>query len=48
MADGLPTDSISSLLEDEKGVLWIGTFSGVCRFDGVRFAKIGGAGDSRP
>lgn len=39
-ADGLPTDSISSLFEDEKGVLWIGTFNGVCRFDGVRFMQV--------
>lgn len=35
--DGLPSDRIRSLVQDRTGFLWIATFSGVARFDGVRF-----------
>lgn len=31
--DGLPDNSVESVLEDEKGNLWIGTSSGISHFD---------------
>ncbi|MFT3829042.1 MAG: two-component regulator propeller domain-containing protein [Opitutaceae bacterium] len=35
--DGLPQNSISAITETTDGYLWIGTYGGVARFDGVRF-----------
>ncbi len=32
-ADGLPTDSIYSLLPDEEGYLWVSSNQGLCRFN---------------
>ncbi|TVP42574.1 MAG: response regulator [Gemmatimonadales bacterium] len=37
VADGLPVNSVSSLLQDQEGYLWIATLDGLVRFDGVRF-----------
>jgi signal transduction histidine kinase/ligand-binding sensor domain-containing protein/ActR/RegA family two-component response regulator len=34
---GLPQDSVFSVLQTRDGYLWIGTRGGVSRFDGVRF-----------
>ncbi len=35
--DGLPQDSATALLESRDGFLWIGTRSGLVRFDGATF-----------
>jgi hypothetical protein len=35
--DGLPVNSVTSLLQTRDGYLWIGTFDGLVRFDGARF-----------
>lgn len=35
--DGLPQNTIQTLLQTADGYLWIGTPSGLVRFDGVRF-----------
>ncbi|HLP06992.1 MAG TPA: two-component regulator propeller domain-containing protein [Opitutaceae bacterium] len=35
--DGLPQNSISAITETSDGYLWIGTYGGVARFDGVHF-----------
>ena len=35
--DGLGRIGVSSLLEDRRGVLWVGTWGGLSRFDGRRF-----------
>ncbi len=35
--DGLPVSKINALFQDSKGYLWIGTSSGISRFDGKRF-----------
>src|SRR4051794_36462635 len=35
--DGLPVNSINAILQDRTGYIWIATFDGLVRFDGVRF-----------
>jgi signal transduction histidine kinase/ligand-binding sensor domain-containing protein len=37
VADGLPSDEIGSLAQDEKGYLWVATSGGLVRFDGTTF-----------
>jgi len=34
---GLPQDSVTSVLQTRDGYIWIGTYSALARFDGVRF-----------
>jgi ligand-binding sensor domain-containing protein len=36
----LPEPTIYSILQDHRGYLWLGTQSGLVRFDGVRFTVI--------
>lgn len=38
--DGLPSNSVIALGQDKKGILWIATTSGMCRYDGERFEVI--------
>ena len=40
-ASGLAHDQVTSLLEDSRGYLWIGTFEGLSRFDGSTFVSYG-------
>ena len=35
--DGLPESSVSSVVQTRTGYLWIGTYNGLARFDGIRF-----------
>jgi ligand-binding sensor domain-containing protein/tRNA A-37 threonylcarbamoyl transferase component Bud32 len=35
--DGLPQSSVLCLLQTSDGYIWMGTYEGVARFDGVRF-----------
>ena len=35
--DGLPDNSITAVVQDQRGYLWIGTFGGLVRFDGTNF-----------
>ncbi len=35
--DGLPQVSVTSIVQTRDGFLWIGTFGGLSRFDGIRF-----------
>ena len=37
VADGLPINTITAVLQTRDGYLWLGTNDGVVRFDGVRF-----------
>ena len=37
VANGLPQESINTLLQDRQGFVWIGTQAGLARFDGYRF-----------
>jgi ligand-binding sensor domain-containing protein/signal transduction histidine kinase len=34
---GLPQNSVTSIVQDRDGYLWLGTYNGLVRFDGVRF-----------
>ena len=35
--EGLPENSATAIVQSPDGYLWIGTFNGLVRFDGVRF-----------
>lgn len=37
MEQGLPHDSVRAVLQTRDGYLWLGTYAGLARFDGVRF-----------
>jgi signal transduction histidine kinase/ligand-binding sensor domain-containing protein len=37
-ADNLPQNSVTAILQSRDGYLWLGTYGGLGRFDGVRFA----------
>ena len=43
---GLPQNSVNAMLQDHRGYLWIGTFGGLARFDGVRFRVFDSGGYS--
>ena len=36
-ADGLPSNTVYAIVQDDEGVLWIGTRNGLASFDGTRF-----------
>jgi len=35
--DGLPQNTVTAVTQTQDGYLWIGTYSGLARFDGLRF-----------
>ncbi|MGH8024878.1 MAG: ligand-binding sensor domain-containing protein, partial [Limisphaerales bacterium] len=35
--NGLPDNSVTAIAQTPDGYLWVGTFNGLARFDGVRF-----------
>lgn len=37
VSDGLPVNSITRIIQSRSGYIWLGTFDGLVRFDGVRF-----------
>jgi ligand-binding sensor domain-containing protein len=37
--DGLPSNTINTIIEDAKGLIWIGTNSGLCTYDGSSFKQ---------
>jgi signal transduction histidine kinase/sugar lactone lactonase YvrE len=39
MQHGLPTSAITAIAQDAAGYLWLGSFAGLIRFDGVRFVQ---------
>ena len=39
-AQGLPDDSVTTVLQSRDGYLWVGTLRGLARFDGVNFEAI--------
>jgi signal transduction histidine kinase/ligand-binding sensor domain-containing protein len=38
--EGLPQNSITSIVQTRDGYLWMGTFGGLVRFDGLRFTTL--------
>lgn len=36
--EGLPSNTITCLMQDHSGFIWIGTNNGLCRYDGYNFA----------
>lgn len=38
--EGLNTNVVHCLLEDQSGNIWVGTTDGICRYDGSRFTKV--------
>jgi ligand-binding sensor domain-containing protein len=47
--DGLLDDTVTALLQTQDGYLWVGTASGLARFDGVEFDRVSlpGAGSNQ-
>ena len=39
--DGLPQNTVTCITQTRDGYLWLGTFNGLARFDGVRFVVFG-------
>src|SRR5882724_5088130 len=35
--DGLPQNSVNAIAQTPDGYIWVGTFGGLARFDGLRF-----------
>lgn len=44
--DGLPQNTVSSITQTQDGYLWLGTFNGLVRFDGVKFTTFTAANTS--
>jgi signal transduction histidine kinase/ligand-binding sensor domain-containing protein len=40
-ADGLPQNSVNTIIQTHEGYMWLGTYGGFVRFDGFSFTKIG-------
>jgi ligand-binding sensor domain-containing protein/signal transduction histidine kinase len=38
--DGLPSDSVTAILQTRDGFIWVGTDAGLVRFDGVKFTAV--------
>lgn len=45
-ADGLPSDSVTAILQTRDDFLWLGTDNGLVRFDGVKFTPMKLAADT--
>jgi len=43
---GLPQNSVTAVLQTRDGYLWLGTFGGLVRFDGVKFTVFEGGGST--
>jgi signal transduction histidine kinase/ligand-binding sensor domain-containing protein/DNA-binding response OmpR family regulator len=41
--DGLPVNSVGTIIQDHAGYVWLATFDGLVRFDGVRFTVFNSA-----
>jgi ligand-binding sensor domain-containing protein len=41
--DGLPSDRVQAVLQTRDGYIWVATFNGLARFDGVQFQRFNDA-----
>ena len=41
--DGLPSDRVRAVLQTRDGYIWVATFNGIARFDGVQFQRFNDA-----
>lgn len=39
VSDGLPSNDVLCLVQDDRGFVWLGTGNGICRYDGSRIVK---------
>ncbi|MBB3228307.1 diguanylate cyclase (GGDEF)-like protein [Luteibacter sp. Sphag1AF] len=46
VADGLPHSTTTAIVQDKQGLIWIGTFGGLVRYDGYRMQVFGQEPDS--
>ncbi len=46
--DGLPQNTIQTLLQTRDGYIWLGTLEGLVRFDGVRFQTLASRSGCKP
>lgn len=37
--DGLPSNEVYGMVQDKRGMLWLGTDQGICRFNGYQFIR---------
>ena len=44
-ADGLEMNSVTAMVQTRDGYLWLGTYNGLMRFDGVRFTVFTSGGE---
>lgn len=35
--EGIPNQTIYSIIQDKKGFIWLGTDAGLCKYDGIRY-----------
>jgi signal transduction histidine kinase/ligand-binding sensor domain-containing protein len=42
-AEGLPQNSVNAILQTRDGYMWLGTYGGLVRFDGISFTPISGS-----
>jgi ligand-binding sensor domain-containing protein/signal transduction histidine kinase len=40
VADGVPSDYVTAVVQGRDGFIWVGTSAGLARFDGVKFTKV--------
>ena len=46
-SDGLPANTITSIMQDRNDYMYMGTYSGLVRFDGIDFLTINSSLDSK-
>jgi diguanylate cyclase (GGDEF)-like protein/PAS domain S-box-containing protein len=47
VADGLSQDSVTAIVEDKEGYVWVGTINGLNRFDGNEFKQFYAGDDAK-
>lgn len=42
ISDGISENTVRTIIQDNKGYIWLGTKDGICRYNGDRFSNFGG------